>query len=303
MKKLLSCFLAIALSACSFAAYAYDTKEKWASENVKLVSLDAENNDVFEITKTHETITTHLSDSSSLLRSIPYNNLYVPNTAMSNGDSINNILLQISYSYTSSSDYTCYPYPYYNLYGGYTLLYSRFGQYYSALYDESTETIYDISPYYISEIRSDGTARLAEIKQTQYGVTDPEYSATYYDIVFKKFGGITVWLDGNMISFDQPPIIVNDRTLVPLRAIFQALDASVSWDEATETVTVNKGNTVISLTINNKTAKKNDETITLDVPAQIINDRTLVPVRFIADCFGVSTDWDDAMQKVILNSK
>ncbi len=55
--------------------------------------------------------------------------------------------------------------------------------------------------------------------------------------------------------------------------------------------------------LNNTTAYKNGETVTLDVPAKIINGRTLVPVRFIADCFGVEVNWDGVMQRVSLTSK
>ena len=105
------------------------------------------------------------------------------------------------------------------------------------------------------------------------------------------------------IEFDQIPVIEEGRTLVPLRAIFEAIGAEVDWDDNTKTVTVKKDGTEISLTIDDKTAVKNGEKVELDVPAKIVNGRTLVPVRFIADCFGVDVDWDGVMQKVSLTTK
>lgn len=64
---------------------------------------------------------------------------------------------------------------------------------------------------------------------------------------------IKVTLDGKALSFDVPPQIINDRTMVPLRAIFEALGASVDWNQATKTVTSTKGDTTIKLTIDSNT--------------------------------------------------
>ena len=109
--------------------------------------------------------------------------------------------------------------------------------------------------------------------------------------------------NGEKIKFDQIPVIENGRTLVPLRAIFEKIGADVEWNEDTQTVIATKDDTKISLTIDNTAASKNGESITLDVPAKVKNGRTLVPVRFVADCFGVDVDWDGTMQRVSLTSK
>ena len=116
---------------------------------------------------------------------------------------------------------------------------------------------------------------------------------------------ITVTLDGEVVdveSYGSPATIVEGRTLVPLRAIFEALGASVEWDNVTRTVTSERGSDVISLTVGADTFYKNDEPIELDVPAQIINDRTMVPARAIAEAYGVGVDWDAATRTVILTS-
>ena len=118
-----------------------------------------------------------------------------------------------------------------------------------------------------------------------------------------KENPIRVLYNDEEIKFDQNPIIENGRTLVPLRAIFEKLGADVEWDEDTQTVIATKNDTKISLTIDNTAASKNGESITLDVPAKVVNGRTLVPVRFVADCFGVDVGWDGTMQRVSLTSK
>lgn len=128
-----------------------------------------------------------------------------------------------------------------------------------------------------------------------------KYNEKYYKAMLKKPAIVTVFLDGRKIYFDQTPVIENGRTLVPVRAIFEAIGATIVWDGETKTVTATKDDIKISLTVNKKTATKNGEEITLEVPAKIISGRTLVPVRFVADCFGVKVDWDSVMKKVLLN--
>ncbi len=111
---------------------------------------------------------------------------------------------------------------------------------------------------------------------------------------------ISVKLNGAEISFDQPPVIDNDRTLVPLRAIFEALGANVDWDGDTQTVTAVKANITVSLKIGSLTMLKGTKTITLDVPAKIINERTLVPVRAIAEAFDCNVGWNADTREVII---
>ena len=112
---------------------------------------------------------------------------------------------------------------------------------------------------------------------------------------------IKVYVGASEITFDQPPIIENSRTLVPLRAIFEALGASVDWDGGTKTVTAVKGGLTISLQIGSNVLNKNGEKIILDVSAQLVNSRTLVPVRAVAESFGAIVEWDEDARTVIIN--
>ncbi|MBQ4527430.1 MAG: copper amine oxidase N-terminal domain-containing protein [Clostridia bacterium] len=138
-----------------------------------------------------------------------------------------------------------------------------------------------------------------DYKRIENGV---EHYKELYTIDVKDLA-IGVELDGERITFDQDPILTNGRTLVPLRAIFEKLGAQVQWDAETQTVKATKGDTTITLTINDVTAYKNDESITLDVPGKIVNGRTLVPLRFVSDCFDTDVQWNAEYQKVILTTK
>lgn len=116
------------------------------------------------------------------------------------------------------------------------------------------------------------------------------------------FAAPRILLDSKQLSFDVPPTIEQGRTLVPMRAIFEALGADVQWDGATRTVTATRGQTAIRLTIGVKTAYKNGAPVVLDVPAKIVNGRTLVPLRFVSESPDCRVDWDAKTQTVTITS-
>ncbi|OPZ74154.1 MAG: Protease inhibitor precursor [Firmicutes bacterium ADurb.Bin456] len=111
---------------------------------------------------------------------------------------------------------------------------------------------------------------------------------------------VKVYLDGNMLGLDQSPIIEDGRALAPLRAIFEALGADVDWDGETRTVNAQKGQVEIELQIGSRTAYVNKQPVILDVPGRIVNDRTLVPLRFISEALGADVDWDDSTRTVLI---
>ena len=113
---------------------------------------------------------------------------------------------------------------------------------------------------------------------------------------------ITVKLDGKAMSFDVPPQIMNGRTMVPMRAIFENLGASVDWDNATKTVKSQKGSYAISMTIGKAEIVINGMSYGLDAAPCIVNGRTLVPVRAISEAFDMEVGWDNATKTVVINS-
>lgn len=95
------------------------------------------------------------------------------------------------------------------------------------------------------------------------------------------------------VLMDVPPVIENDRTLVPIRALIDALGGTViTWDADTKTAHIQseKGD-ILSIQIGTKTLFMNSEAYPLDVPAKIIGDRTMVPLRVISETLEYDVEW------------
>jgi len=114
---------------------------------------------------------------------------------------------------------------------------------------------------------------------------------------------ITVLLDGQPLTFDQPPVIENGRTLVPLRIIFEELGAAVDWNQKAQTATATMDETNVVVQIGNNVMTKDGTKIILDMPPKILNGRTLVPVRAVAEAFDADVDWDNKNRTVIIETK
>jgi hypothetical protein len=113
---------------------------------------------------------------------------------------------------------------------------------------------------------------------------------------------ISVLINGKMQQYEQPPLIDKGHTLVPLRAIFEALGAEIKWDIKTRTATAIKENTEIVISIGQKTAYVNNQPQLLDVNAQIINGHTMVPLRFISQAFGAHVNWRPSTKTVAIKT-
>lgn len=120
----------------------------------------------------------------------------------------------------------------------------------------------------------------------------------------KEIGQPDVYVNSSKIIFaDQTAQIVNDRTLVPARGVFEAMGNKIEWDSETRTVTAESstGVTVVTITIDSDKMKvrtyksimeADEKTVELDVPAQIINDRTMIPLRAVSEAFNSTVEWD-----------
>ena len=113
-----------------------------------------------------------------------------------------------------------------------------------------------------------------------------------------SYDDIKVKINGKKLEFDVKPQLINGRTMVPLRAIFEALGATVNWDDATQTVVFTRNFTAVVMTINSPVMYVNGNAVTLDTPACLVDRRTMVPVRAVSEAFGTKVDWDDATQTV-----
>ncbi|TCO79119.1 copper amine oxidase N-terminal domain-containing protein [Marinisporobacter balticus] len=100
------------------------------------------------------------------------------------------------------------------------------------------------------------------------------------------------------MKFDTPPVIKEGRTLIPVRALTQAFGAQVNWNPEDKIVTVVKDGVEMSLQIDSKVAYVNGEEVQLDVPAEIMNSRTVVPLRFIVEKMGLKVKWDEESETI-----
>jgi hypothetical protein len=114
------------------------------------------------------------------------------------------------------------------------------------------------------------------------------------------YEGIKAFINGEQPEFDVPPIIEEGRTLVPLRAISESLKATVVWKAEERSITLTRDGKEIKLIIGSTTVLINGQEVQLDVPAQIIGSRTIVPVRFISEVFGAIVLWEAQTKSVVI---
>ncbi len=113
---------------------------------------------------------------------------------------------------------------------------------------------------------------------------------------------ISITVDGEALSTDASPVIVDGRTLVPLRAIFEALGAQVSWNGEEKSITADRASTTIYMKIDEKNFTVNGEERALDVPASVIDGRTMVPARAVSESLGCRVEWRSAEKTVAVYS-
>lgn len=141
-----------------------------------------------------------------------------------------------------------------------------------------------------------------EAEGTDTEGTEAETQQPAESVIVLQINNNIMFKDDTQIELDVPAQLINDRTLVPMRAIFEALDAVVTWDDATQTAIGEKDGVVIKITIDSNIMYVGEEAVEIDVPAQLVNDRTLVPVRAISEAFGSQVTWDEASETVIIKS-
>ena len=114
---------------------------------------------------------------------------------------------------------------------------------------------------------------------------------------------ISITVDGEALETDTPAQIIEGRTMVPLRAIFEALGANVEWDGSSKSIRAQKDDVSINMQIDNKTFKVGSEEKEIDVPPLIIEGRTMVPARAVAESLNCEVEWDSVNKSVIITTK
>jgi hypothetical protein len=124
-------------------------------------------------------------------------------------------------------------------------------------------------------------------------------------VIMLQIGKSTFTVNGSIRTLDSPPIIKNGRTLLPIRAVIEALGGTVGWDPNEKKVTVTLGSTTIELWIGKSIAKVNSIDTLIDstnskVVPEIINSRTMLPLRFVTENLGCNVQWDGTTQTITI---
>ena len=143
-----------------------------------------------------------------------------------------------------------------------------------------------------------GGHTLKAVAQSQGGKTVE--TEAWVNIGYRDSKPILVTISGDDVEFDREPALYNDRTMVPMRKIFETLGASVGWDGATQTATGRKGDLEIKFTLESNVMTINGEARIIDTPPIVLSGRTLVPVRAVAESLGCIVDWDGENNRVII---
>ncbi len=169
-------------------------------------------------------------------------------------------------------------------------------------------TLKDYKGYAISRVVNNGKelgfyteGDNVHIEGAEYGTIDIYFvDGTVLTDTVKKGDNdpAEVYVNDEYLKTDVSPVIINGRTLVPMRSIFEKLGAEIKWNDATKTVTGTKNGTEVQIKIDDTKAIVDKEDVILDVAATIVEGRTLVPVRFVSETLGCQVAWDEVDKKV-----
>ncbi|MNJ31987.1 Protease inhibitor precursor [compost metagenome] len=113
---------------------------------------------------------------------------------------------------------------------------------------------------------------------------------------------ITLVVNGSIVPLDQKAVLVNGTVLIPLKNLFDALGATLEWNQAMKKITASKGDTTVELTVDSTAAQKQDKPLTLQAKPIVINGYTMVPARFAAESFDADVDWDPQSNTITITT-
>lgn len=168
----------------------------------------------------------------------------------------------------------------------------------------SYQTIYRNPSYRksMNEVDQSTEKSIPEVAEFLNGAKEIDFLNIRDQSLLEEVSQIKVVINGKELSFDQPPIMENDRVMVPIRTIFEALGYTVDWYGDTQTAIAHKENNTITVQINNPEISYNRGTYSFDVSPKIVSGRTLVSVRAISECAGCNVDWNGQTKTVVITS-
>lgn len=156
----------------------------------------------------------------------------------------------------------------------------------------------------VTTLETDGELEAAEEVQAEIVSQDPTNIEEYKKLskIKVKLGNknVKIYVNGKTLDSEVAPVVESGRTLVPFRAISEALDAVVAYDNVTKTVTVTRDGIEVKLTLGSKIATINGKTVTLDVAGKVKNNRVIVPLRFLSEALNTNVTWDKETSSAII---
>lgn len=113
--------------------------------------------------------------------------------------------------------------------------------------------------------------------------------------------GVLLVIGGESVTPDVPPMIHNSRTMVPVRVVSEELGAVVKWNDKTRTAEITRNNTLLILQLDNRVAKLNGKEVVMDAPPMIVQQRMLLPLRFVGEALGATVGWEESTRTVYVN--
>ena len=149
------------------------------------------------------------------------------------------------------------------------------------------------SMYSEEEYKSAVNGQIETVPEMPVQKLTPAANENILDVMDSN-GNITIKIDGDTVSFidAQPFVDENGRTQIPIRAVAESLGAKVDWDGTERMATITKNDKVITIAIDNTDLQVGNKTITMDTTAQIINERTYIPIRFVGEALGMKINWE-----------
>ena len=170
---------------------------------------------------------------------------------------------------------------------------------------ETTSTYKQISPDGVSRITVPDDANSDEMWNDEtylYIGSKAEPDCCYRIRLSDIDGYIKVICNGEYLSFEEPPAVEEDYTLVPMRFLFEKMGAEVDWDEDSRTATVRQADRSVAFSIDNLEARVNSAPVEMQIPARLINGKTMVPLRFLSENLGYTVDWDAGTKTAVITT-
>ncbi len=163
-------------------------------------------------------------------------------------------------------------------------------------YSPTNSTCY----YYVAPIVEDANPLISNIQPVEYDKIVLKFEVGYNLMTVNNLNERIIDLPVTDSSNETKPLIIDNRVMVPARAIIEILGGSADWNSKEEKITIGLNDKKIEMWVGEKEYKCNGSVKNMDTGAMIVNGRTMVPIRFVAESLGCDVDWLDNLNKVII---